>query len=250
MHIENDNSLEINNNKQPDYGTYYKEEADRKNEIESEMRRGFIRKVYTLLSCCLLFTLFVCLLSVHNESYRTFQQQDIIVFIIAVVISITILVVLFCFTENMKKVPINYILLGAFTLCQAYIVSHLCSTTDPQIVFCGMTMTVVMTITLSVYAYYAKTDFTLMSGLMFCLAITMLLFTICAIIIQSKIFYLFLAALGVFVFSIYIIYDTQLILGRHKVRLSCDDYILGVLMLYIDVIALFTDLLALLNCLS
>jgi FtsH-binding integral membrane protein len=41
---------------------------------------------------------------------------------------------------------------------------------------------------------------------------------------------------GVLLFSIYIIYDTQLILGNGKYSLEIDDYVFAALNLYIDVV--------------
>ena len=48
-------------------------------------------------------------------------------------------------------------------------------------------------------------------------------------------------------YGFYIIYDTQLIVGGRKHELSYDDYIIGALMLYVDIIGLFLELLELLN---
>ena len=52
---------------------------------------------------------------------------------------------------------------------------------------------------------------------------------------------------GVLLYSIYLIYDTQLIIGNKENRLDYDDYILGALMLYLDIINLFIYLLQILK---
>jgi hypothetical protein len=49
------------------------------------------------------------------------------------------------------------------------------------------------------------------------------------------------------IYSIYILIDTQLILGRGENKISLDDYILGATILYIDIIGLFLRLLRLLG---
>jgi len=46
-------------------------------------------------------------------------------------------------------------------------------------------------------------------------------------------------------FGIYLIYDTQLILGGKYDQLDLEDYILGALLLYSDIIGLFIQLLQL-----
>jgi FtsH-binding integral membrane protein len=52
--------------------------------------------------------------------------------------------------------------------------------------------------------------------------------------------------LWVFMYGMYLVYDTQLISGNGRYGLTLDDYIVGALILYIDVIGLFMELLKLL----
>lgn len=50
-----------------------------------------------------------------------------------------------------------------------------------------------------------------------------------------------------FVFGIYLIVDTQLIMGGKQVELAIDEYILAAMMLYIDIIQIFLYILRLLG---
>ena len=43
--------------------------------------------------------------------------------------------------------------------------------------------------------------------------------------------------------GIYIVYDTQLLVARRELALEIDDYIFGAMMLYLDIIKLFLELL-------
>ena len=53
------------------------------------------------------------------------------------------------------------------------------------------------------------------------------------------------ASIGCIIFSLYIIYDTQLMVGgSHKYSLSPEEYIFAALNLYLDIINLFMYLLA------
>jgi hypothetical protein len=45
------------------------------------------------------------------------------------------------------------------------------------------------------------------------------------------------------VYSLYLIIDTQLILGGRNKELTLDNYILGAILLYIDIIQLFLQIL-------
>lgn len=66
------------------------------------------------------------------------------------------------------------------------------------------------------------------------------------IILRSDILYLFYCTLGIFVYGVYLLIDTQLICGGHTWQLSEEDYILGALILYMDIIILFLKILSLL----
>jgi protein lifeguard len=52
-----------------------------------------------------------------------------------------------------------------------------------------------------------------------------------------------LAVLGAFLFSIFIVYDTQMIMKQ----LSPEEYIVGVINLYLDIINLFLEILKILD---
>ena len=56
-----------------------------------------------------------------------------------------------------------------------------------------------------------------------------------------------LAILMSIVYSIYVIIDTQRMLGGKHQSLSLDDYILGAIILYVDIISLFLKILQILG---
>ena len=49
------------------------------------------------------------------------------------------------------------------------------------------------------------------------------------------------------IYSIYILIDTQLILGGKNKELTMDDYVLGSVILYVDIISLFLKILQILG---
>lgn len=53
--------------------------------------------------------------------------------------------------------------------------------------------------------------------------------------------------IGVMLFGIYLIIDTQMILGGKTIELSIDDYALAAMLLYIDIIQIFLYILQLLG---
>ena len=69
--------------------------------------------------------------------------------------------------------------------------------------------------------------------------IILLFFGIACIFWRNPIVHLIYACLGALLFSIYLIFDTQLILGQGQFAYSLDDAYLAAIQLYIDVIQLF-----------
>jgi len=56
------------------------------------------------------------------------------------------------------------------------------------------------------------------------------------------------AAIGAIIFSVYIVYDTQLMIGgKHKYSLSPEEYIFASLNLYLDIINLFMYILSIIG---
>ena len=56
-----------------------------------------------------------------------------------------------------------------------------------------------------------------------------------------------IAVLFAGIYSVYLIIDTQLIMGGKRQELSLDNYVLGTVMLYVDIIQLFLNLLRILG---
>lgn len=52
-----------------------------------------------------------------------------------------------------------------------------------------------------------------------------------------------IAVLIASIYSLYLIIDTQLIIGGRHIELSLDDYVLGAILLYVDIITLFIEIL-------
>ena len=204
---------------------------------ETSMRLGFIRKVYGILSMQLILTTFMCLISITSPSYASFQKTHPGFIWLSMIGSILILLAICCIPGMSRKVPANYILLFTFTLFEGYMVSAACSMTNPKLVLMAAAMTCAITIALTVYAWTTKTDFTVCGSLLFLSACCLLIMSLFAMFF--KFLHVVVATLGIFIYSIYIIYDTQLLIGNKENALDIEDYIFGALMLYLDVINMF-----------
>jgi len=108
-------------------------------------------------------------------------------------------------------------------------------------------MTAIIVTALTVYAFTTKTDFTMMGGVFFMLGFGLLGLIIINMFFASAFLRTLICLFGAFLMGLYIIYDTQLILGKGEASLEIDDYIFAAMSLYIDIVQLFTYILQLLG---
>lgn len=80
-------------------------------------------------------------------------------------------------------------------------------------------ITAVVCFALTLFAFQTKWDFTVMGGVLFVAVIILMLMGIVGIFWPGKTLTLIYGCFGALVFSIYLIYDTQLMMGgKHKYR--------------------------------
>ena len=77
-----------------------------------------------------------------------------------------------------------------------------------------------------------------------------MVFGIILIFWKNPIAHLIYACLGALLFSIYLIFDTQLILGKGQYSYSLDDAYLAAIQLYMDIINLFLYLLQIIGAVN
>jgi FtsH-binding integral membrane protein len=88
----------------------------------------------------------------------------------------------------------------------------------------------------------------MMGGVLFVCAIILMIFGIVTIFWHGKIITLVYASFGALLFSIYIVYDTQIMMGgTHKYSISPEEYIFAALNLYLDIVNLFLYILTIIG---
>jgi FtsH-binding integral membrane protein len=100
---------------------------------------------------------------------------------------------------------------------------------------------------LTVYAYYTKTDFTTPWAVMLAFVTSIVIFFMFFFINWAPAMQTFYCSLGIFVFGLYLIIDTQMVMGNRSFAISMDDYVVAALLIYIDIIQLFLYILTLLG---
>ena len=108
-------------------------------------------------------------------------------------------------------------------------------------------MTSVMVVALTAYSCVTEIDYTKLLPYMIIGCIILLAASICAMFIRVPILHTIISAVTVFFFSIYLIVDTQLVLGGKTYEISMDDYVLAAVNLYLDIIIIFIEILKLIG---
>ena len=171
-------------------------------------RNGFIKKVYGILSAQLFVTVLVVMAALQFQGFGEFILNNYWLTLVCSVATLVIIVVLAASEDLAKRVPWNYALLSAFTLCESYCVAGLCMFYEPTSVAMAALMTLSVTLALTAYACMTKEDFTIKMGTAVNLCVVLLLLTILSMFIHDRSMELVVSAFGVFCYGMFIIIDT------------------------------------------
>jgi len=92
---------------------------------------------------------------------------------------------------------------------------------------------------LALYAFYTKNDFTMMGGFLFCFCFILIVAGLFGLFTSNPIFHIVIASLALVLYSLYLIYDIQLMVGKHSDKYQIDDFIFAATNLYIDFMEIF-----------
>mmetsp|Transcript_16705 Transcript_16705/g.43159 ORF Transcript_16705/g.43159 Transcript_16705/m.43159 type:complete len:270 (-) Transcript_16705:36-845(-) len=220
-------------------------------------RRGFVRKVYGILSAQLFVTVLLASLVVrHGRSWLLGDPAAAqAALTLSSIAALGVAVVASCCPAVMRRYPENYCLLALLTVAESVLVGFVCLrySYGSVLLCCGLTAGIVLG--LSMYALRARSDFTgsgpylLSFMLVLCLFGLSLSAAACLGLASTAAFSVLqvvYAAGGALMASFFLVYDTQLILGgEHAHEFSLDDYAMAALCIYLDIIQLFLSLLRL-----
>ncbi|KAI4885376.1 hypothetical protein NFI96_003710 [Prochilodus magdalenae] len=193
------------------------------------VRHTFIRKVYMILAAQLLVTVSI-----------------VAVFTFVAVYFVTH-IMLVCCKGPRRRFPWNLVLLAIFTLALSYMTGTISSYYNTKAVFLALGITVIVCIAVTVFCFQTKVDFTKCGGLFCVLGIVMFVIgIITAIVLSFKYIpwlHMLYAAIGAIVFTLFLAYHTQLLIGNRKHSISPEEYVFAALSIYVDVVQIFMFLL-------
>ncbi|KAK2447714.1 BI1-like protein [Trifolium repens] len=211
---------------------------------ENQLRWGFIRKVYGILSAQILLTTIVSVITVFYAPLNLLLRGNSPLLLFLVFLPFIFLIPLLRYQQ---KHPHNYILLGLFTLSISFTVGVTCANTDGKIVLEALILTSAVVSSLTGYAFYASKkgkDFSYLGPLLFTCLFTLVLTGMMQMFFPlGPVSHAIYGGVGAMIFSAYIVYDTDNLIKRF----TYDEYIGASVTLYLDILNLFLSILRILR---
>lgn len=240
-------SYERENQPINEFGGAYDENALTE-KLDIQVRHGFVRKVFSIVAAQLLVTTAVCVPFVmHKDEVKLWLVNHMAVYYIAAFTPLAVLIAIMCNPGLAKNYPTNYVMLSLLTLGISFMTGLTCSAFTTSSVLMAVGMTTLVVAGLMCFAMQTKHDFSGMGPYLFIALLVMFFTSLIGFFFWNSIMETIYCSCGVLVFSMYIVYDTQLIVGgkHHAHQFSIDDYVFAAINLYLDIINLFIMMLRL-----
>lgn len=205
-------------------------------------RQGFIIKTYSLILIMLSVTTFWCFLTYYSPGLKKFCLENIWLYYLTAVCVIAISIGLMCKYKMFQKAPNSYILLVVYTLTHSYLIGVIILFYKIDTIYQAAAATFGAFIALTGFAIYTKGDLTMKGGAIASLCNGLLWLIVFMFIFgTNNTLYTIFAIFAVFILGVFIVYDTQLIVGgkHRKFQLDPNDYAIGAIIIYSDIITMF-----------
>ncbi|NXE14835.1 LFG3 protein, partial [Lophotis ruficrista] len=204
-------------------------------------------QVYAIISLQLLVTVGIIAVFTFVSPVRSFVQRNVAIYYASYAVFLVTYLVLACCQGPRRRFPWNIILLSIFTLAMGLMTGTIASTYRTNAVLIAMLITAIVAIIVTIFCFQTKAR----RGT--CLALPWggsgmgsglsshpapLPFPA-----QVPWLHMLYAAIGAIAFTLFLAYDTQLVLGNRKNTLSPEEYIYGALTIYTDIVYIFTFIL-------
>jgi len=215
-------------------------------ELAPYIQKAFIRKVYIILGMQIFTTVVIAasmMLWGGADLVQWMHSQGSWAFYTTILGSFVSLLALFCWRQQS---PHNMILLSIFTICESIFVGFFCAAYAADglsvIIIEAFAITSVIFIGLTLFTMHSKINFDFLGPMLFVAVLVLLVWSLFMTFFVSFESRQIWAVAGVIIFSLYIVYDTHMVMNR----LSVDEYILGAINLYLDFINVFLYLVTIL----
>uniref|UniRef100_A0A3Q2QIX7 Transmembrane BAX inhibitor motif containing 1 n=1 Tax=Fundulus heteroclitus TaxID=8078 RepID=A0A3Q2QIX7_FUNHE len=151
--------------------------------------------------------------------------------------------ILICCKGPRRRFPLNLVLLGIFTVALSYMAGSVSSYYETKAVIIAMGITAIVCVAVTVFCFQTKVDFTSCGGLLSIAAVLLMIIGVVTAIVLSFHYvpwlHMLYAAIGAVVYTLFLVYNTQLLVGNRELAISPEEYIYGALSLYVDIVHIF-----------
>jgi len=220
-----------------------------------EVRMGFLRKVYGLLTIQICLTVLIAaqIVVLAGSNPSAWVESHGWLLWVSVSGTISVMCASLCCREATRSFPTNYFILFSFTAFESILIGFVSAMFTPQSVLLAAGATALLFGVLTCYAIFTKTDFTgsapyIFAGLSVMLIFGLVLMLLPFLGVPISVATVIYDCLGVILFSFCIIFDTQMMLGEYggyRVAISVDEYVFAALNLYLDILNVFLHVLSL-----
>lgn len=213
---------------------------------EFDDRIMFIRKVLGIVALQLYITAGITLIPTLNANAAVWILAHKGWLWCAAIFLLMTNIAILCVPGMARTVPTNYLLLLAFTIAESYLVAYTSALYQPGSVLLAALLAASVVLALTIYALRTSNDLTMSGGSLYIFGTALFICSFVLIFVPDSPFWTVLySGLSVILFGFYLIYDVQIIVGGGRYEIDNDDYIIGALIVYIDIIMLFLHILKL-----
>ncbi|KAM3862368.1 protein lifeguard 3 [Diretmus argenteus] len=209
----------------------------------TSIRHAFIRKVYLILAAQLSVTVSVVAVFTFVDPVRLFVISNPGIYWASFVVYFVVYCVLVCCKEPRRRFPWNLLLLAIFTLAMSYMTGTIASYYETKAVFLAIGITGIVCVAVTIFCFQTKVDFTSCGGVLCILAVLLMIIGIITAIVLSFQYvpwlHMLYAAIGAIVYTLFLAYNTQLLIGNRELAISPEEYIYGALSIYVDMVQIF-----------
>jgi len=223
----------------------YGENGGLPEDIEKALRRGFLRKVYSILFIQMCVTAGSIAAFIASPDVMDYVQDNSWVIYTSFGLYLFTAFAIICCGEMRRKHPHGIICLSVLTISMSVMVGVISASYDTQTVLWAAIMTCGCVLGLTLFACQTKYDFTMFGGILcsMCFVLIMSMMVLWWFPVNQTLNLVY-SGLGALLMCFFIVYDTQLMLGgKHKLAIGLDEYVFAALNLYLDIINLFLYLL-------
>lgn len=211
----------------------------------AQIRKAFIAKVFTIVLLQLVFTTGVACIFRYVDAVNDYVLDNIWVFNAAWVLTLVLLIVGACSAKALRRYPFNYMFLFTFTALFAVMVASITVLANTKVIISALILTIGIVGVMGLVAQ-CGCDMTERASLLSGLSCVAIIAIIVGIFWVDRIYYILVSAFFAALFSAYLVYDIQLIMGDRARAIGPDDWVFAAMAIYLDIINIFLSLLQIL----